>query len=118
MKKLALGIIIVLIISITGAVASAAPASEQLYYTKTTNLAAGSHFLRFSLWTVGSGGTEATNMIWWEDKTINLTSGTITTYLGSVTAAASRSGLLGDVDFSQQYWVQIDAVSGTAPNYT
>jgi len=121
MKKINMVLIAGLLFSMTMLVAAgsifAVPASEQLYYTKTTGLSAGSHLLRFSLWTVGSGGTEATNMIWWEDKTLNLTSGTVTTYLGSVTAAASRSGLLGDVDFSQQYWVQIDAVSGTAPNY-
>ena len=98
--------------------AFAAPVSEQLYFTKSTPLMAGSQTIRFSLWNTGSGGTPASNMVWWEIKQMNLTSGTVTTYLGSVADAAKRSGLIGDIDFSEQYWVQIDNVTGIAPNYT
>jgi len=96
----------------------AVPVDEKLYFSKATTLTAGTHLLRFSLWDKASGGTAIPDMVWWEIKNMTLTSGAVSTYLGNVALPANRSGLIGDLDFSVQYWVQIDEVSGTPPAYT
>jgi len=83
---------------------AAVPAKEQISYSQTTTLAAGTYTMRFSLWdsaTVGAG-----TMVWSEEKTITVPSTkTITTNLGTVTP-------LTTVDFSKQYWVQVDVDNG------
>gem|GEM_PF-1322254 len=116
MKKFVLCISMAVLITLTATALWAAPVTEQLYFTKTTTLGTGSHLLRFSLWDMASGGTENPNMVWWEIKAMNLTNGAISTYLGNVTDQSNRSEILGDIDFSQQYWVQVEKVTGTVPN--
>ena len=90
--------------------------SQQIYYTKaTTGLTVpGTYTFKFSLWSASSGGSE----IWWEKKDVSMTTKTLTTYLGSVTDISRRSGLLGDLDFSQQYWVQVEKLELDGTTWT
>ncbi len=74
-------------------------------FTASTTLAVpATYTLRFSLWDAATGGSE----VWWEEKSISMTTSIVTTYLGNVTDPSRRSGPLADVDFSLQYWVQVE----------
>jgi hypothetical protein len=76
------------------------PVTQELYFTmKTTLTADATYNFRFSLWdddTVGSG-----TMVWSEEKSVKLKGVKIITYLGDTTP-------LDGIDFSQQYWVQVE----------
>jgi hypothetical protein len=76
----------------------AAPVELLLYYTKkTTYVPSATDIFRFTLWDAETGGTK----VWEEEKSIDLSGNLIKTYLGDTTP-------LDDVDFSQQYWVQVE----------
>ena len=75
----------------------AEPVKKEIYYTKKASLS-GVQTLRFSLWTSDTEGGEE---IWFEEKSMKVTSATIKTYLGDETP-------LDDVDFSQQLWVMVE----------
>lgn len=106
MKRLVIFTVAVCILMASAA--WAAPVTEQIYFTKSTTLTAGSYTLRFSLWNIVTGGTPAANRVWWETKTLNMTGPSLATYLGTVIDNSKRSGPLGEVDFSEQYWVQVE----------
>jgi len=114
MKK-ALILIFVMVLAIGIRTGFASPVSQQLYFTKDTTGSVltypATYTLRFSLWNVGSGGTE-TNEVWWESKDVKMTSAILSTYLGSVTSPDFSSGLPGALDFSRQYWVQVEKDNG------
>src|SRR3990170_2964620 len=75
-----------------------APVELQLYYTKkTTYLPSATDIFRFTLWDDETGGTK----VWEEEKSIDLSGNLIKTYLGDTNP-------LDDVDFSQQYWIQVE----------
>jgi len=94
---------------LSATVAWAVPVTQQIPFTKTTTLAVpDTYTFRFSLWDIATGGTAGANRAWWEIKDIAMTTKTLTTNLGSVAAAAKRSGPLAGVDFSEQYWVQVE----------
>jgi hypothetical protein len=72
---------------------------KQIYYQKKTTLTyPKAYTFRFSLWDTDTGGAA---YVWSEEKSINMTSATIKTYLGEFSP-------LDVVDFSQQYWVQVE----------
>jgi hypothetical protein len=76
------------------------PVIRHIYYQKKTTLAYPSNpMLKFSLWDAEAGGTE----VWSEEKRVSLTSNTIKTYLGDTNSFDDVA-----LDFSQQYWVQVD----------
>ena len=96
-KSLVVGIVMIVLFSLTG-IASAAPVTKQLPYTKAVSLGTGLPYtFRFSLWTAETGGTQ----VWFEDQSMVLASPAISTFLGKVTP-------LSGVDFSQQLWVQVE----------
>jgi parallel beta-helix repeat protein len=111
----ALILIFVMVLAIGIGTGFASPVSQQIYFTKDTTGSVltypATYTLRFSLWNVGSGGTEP-NEVWWEIKKIKMTSATLSTYLGSITDPGFRSDLLGVLDFSRQYWVQVEKDNG------
>lgn len=90
----------------------------KIFYTKETALLPDNYTMRFSIWDIGSGGTINPNRVWWEEKNINLTTSTISTFLGNQANAGLRSGPLGDLDFSQQYWVQVEKLEADGTTYT
>ena len=100
--KLALFVLILLcIISITAA--RAADPIKSIKYQKVTTLPHAVYTMKFSIYDAASAG----NMVWSEEKSINLTNTfTITTFLGSVTP-------LDPALFSQQLWVQIEDCTGS-----
>ena len=71
------------------------PAPRQIYYTK--KVSSGTYTFKFSLWDAETEGTK----VWEEEKTLKVTGGLIKTYLGDATS-------LDGVDFSQQYWIQVE----------
>ena len=78
--------------------AIADPVIKEIYYQKKTSLAyPATYTFRFSLWDAEVGGNE----VWFEEKPLKLTSNLIKTYLGDIEP-------LDSVDFSLQYWVQVD----------
>ena len=94
---------------LSAAVSWAGPVTQQIPFTTTTMLAVpDTYTFRFSLWDLETGGTAGADRVWWEIKEIDMTTKTLTTNLGSVTKAAKRSGRLADLDFSEQYWVQVE----------
>lgn len=120
MRKVSLMVMAVgLMLGALGATGWATPVPEQLYITKATTLAVPETYtFRFSLWDVASGGTESPDMAWWESKSLYLTSTNLATQLGSVTDPANRSGLLANLDFSQQYWLQVEKLEADGVTYT
>ena len=96
-----------------------APVAQQIPFTTTTTLTVpDTYTFRFSLWDIATGGTAGANRGWWEIKDIDMTTKTLTTNLGSVTAGVKRSGLLGDLDFSVQYWVQVEKLETDGKTWT
>ena len=78
-----------------------AEVAPELFFTmKTTLTANATYTFRFSLWDTDTGGTA---WVWSEEKPVKLTGVKINTYLGDST----ETGLAG-IDFSQQYWVQVE----------
>jgi len=83
---------------LTPTFAIADPVIKEIYYQKKTSLAyPATYTFRFSLWDAEVGGNE----VWFEEKPLKLTSNLIKTYLGDIEP-------LDSVDFSLQYWVQVD----------
>ena len=104
---------------LSAAVAWAGPVTQQIPFTTTTTLTVpDTYTFRFSLWDIATGGTAGANRVWWEIKDIDMTTKTLTTNLGSVTTAAKRSGPLADVDFSEQYWVQVEKLGADGTTWT
>ena len=98
-----------LFLSFVVTTAWAKPMVANIYFTKATELAVpATYTFRFSIWDVAKGGTNANNRVWWEEKNVVMTDTTLSTYLGDVADPAKRSGPLGDVDFSEQYWVLVE----------
>ena len=97
MKKM-IAAFMILLLGVCSSVALGEPVIQEFPYTKTTTLAYPKDYtMRFSLWDAVSEGAE----VWWEEKPISLTSSKIKTNLGDTIS-------LGDVDFSQQLWVQVE----------
>ena len=89
-----------LFVLLVGMSAWGADVPQELYFTKNTTLTADATYtFRFSLWDDETGGGE----VWSEEKRVELSGTTIKTYLGDATL-----GGVGGVDFSQQYWVQVE----------
>ena len=109
---LSLGVLLI------AAVSWARPVTPQISFSKETDLSPAIYTFRFSLWDVPSGGGEETNRIWWEVKNIELLTETLTTNLGSVFDNKKRSGPLRDLDFSEQYWVQVEKLEADGVTYT
>jgi len=104
---------------LSAVVAWAGPVSQQIPFTKTTTLAVpDTYTFRFSLWDIATGGTAGANRVWWEIKDIDMTTNTLTTDLGSVTINSKRSGPLANVDFSEQYWVQVEKLGANGKTWT
>jgi hypothetical protein len=83
---------------LTPTFAIADPVIKEIYYQKKTSLAyPATYTFRFSLWDAEVGGNE----VWFEEKPLKLTNNLIKTYLGDLEP-------LDSVDFSLQYWVQVD----------
>ncbi len=83
--------------------------AQEVYFTTSTTLAfPATYTFRFSLWDVPSGGTATADRAWWEQKSIYMTTSTITTRLGHATVPYQTSGPLADLDFFHQYWVQVE----------
>jgi hypothetical protein len=90
--------IVVLIVLVVSTAAFAVP-FEQIPYTKKTTLEYPNDYtIRFSLCDDPVAGSCA---YWSEEKTVSLTSGKIITNLGDTVSLSS-------VDFSQQYYVQVE----------
>ena len=82
--------------------AFAETAIKQIYFTKKTSLNyPATYTFRLSLWDSEAEGNEA----WSEEKPIRLTGATLKTYLGDAIS-------LETVDFSEQYWVQVERRKG------
>jgi hypothetical protein len=77
------------------------PVIKQLPFSKTTNLTPATYTFKFSLWDAYSNGAE----VWSEEKGVKMTSKTLKTNLGTLTP-------LDTVDFSQQFWVQVERNDG------
>jgi hypothetical protein len=92
-------ILVVTLFLLLGVVSAwAEPVAKEILYKKTTTLTyPKTYTLRFSLWDAETLGTE----VWSEEKSINLTSSTIKTYLGDTIP-------LDPADFNQQLWVQVE----------
>jgi hypothetical protein len=79
------------------------PVIKEIYYQKKTTLSyPATRTFRFSLWLTETG-TDPSYMVWSEPKQVSMTNAYVKTYLGDT--------ILFDtvpVDFSQQYWVQVD----------
>jgi len=86
------------------------PVQQKIYFSKVTNLPAGPYVLKFSLWDVATAGDPAVNKVWEEVNNITTTSTTVSTYLGSKAPVAA-------VDFSEQYWVQIEKLQPDGVTY-
>ena len=85
------------------------PVIQELYYQKKTTLAyPATYTFRFSLWNKESNKEIGDTEVWFEVKSIALTSAVVKTYLGD-----SESGSLDGVDFSQQLWVQVERKTKT-----
>jgi hypothetical protein len=83
-------------------IASAETAIKQIYFTKKTSLTyPATYTFRLSLWDSETAGNEA----WSEEKPIRLTGSTLKAYLGDTIS-------LETVDFSEQYWVQVERRKG------
>lgn len=90
----------------------AGPVSRRLYFTKATNLAAGTTYtFRFSLWNNLSGGTPADNKVWEEEKALTVNGENIITYLGTNTP-------IGDLSFAEQYWVEVEKLEDDGVTFT
>lgn len=108
MKEMKTSLLIVAVLMSSVVSAWGAPPSPYISYSKVTTLIPGAYTFRFSLWNVQTGGSEAANRFWWEEKEIQLTTSTLTTYLGSTNDPLKRSGWLGVLDFSIQFFVQTE----------
>ena len=98
MKKWYLVVVVVAFFLSILSLGWAAPVIKEIYYQKKTTLTYPKVYtFRFSLYDAESGG----GVIWSEEKPMNMTNATIKTYLGEITP-------FDLVDFSQQYWVQVD----------
>jgi hypothetical protein len=87
----------VLLLFIT-VLAQAEPAEKVIQYSKGTTLPFPKNYtFIISLWDADEGG----NLIWSEEKQINLTSPKLKTILGDTES-------LDAIDFSQQLWVQVE----------
>ena len=103
MKKTYLALVMGFFILSVGVSAWGADVTQQLYFTKNTTLTADETYLfKFSLWDDDVAGTE----VWFEVKSVTLSGTKIKTYLGDETSLAG-------VDFSQQYWVQVERFKRT-----
>jgi len=90
------------VIFFLASLASAETAIKQIYFTKKTSLNyPATYTFRLSLWDSETEGNEA----WSEEKPIKLTGATLKTYLGDEIS-------LETVDFSEQYWVQVERRKG------
>lgn len=79
----------------------AAEVEKKIYYEKKTTLSYPKKYIfRFSLWNDPTS-TGPSNMVWAEEKEVNLTTPKIRTYLGDTNP-------LDTVDFSQQLYVQLE----------
>ena len=77
------------------------PIIKEIYYQKKTTLSyPATRTFRFSLWLTDTGGTDS---VWSEEKQVKMTNAYVKTYLGDKTLFDTVP-----VDFSQQYWVQVD----------
>jgi hypothetical protein len=77
------------------------PIIKEIYYQKKTTLSYPAiPTFRFSLWLTETG-TDPADMVWSEEKQVKMTNAYIKTYLG-------ENPTLDGIDFSQQYWVQVD----------
>jgi hypothetical protein len=87
--------------------------SKQIYYTKTTTglTTPATYVFRFSIWNVGTAGDPVVNKVWEEEKSIQMTTAALSTYLGSVTP-------LSPEDFWEQYWVMTELKDTTSGTYT
>jgi len=111
-QKLAWLVVSLFILSATVTAAWASPVGARIYFTKATDLKVpATYTFRFSIWDVATGGTNADNRVWWEEKEVAMTETTLSTYLGDVADPTMRSGPLGDVDFSEQYWVMVEKLA-------
>ena len=78
---------------------------NELYYEKKTTLDyPATYNFRFSLWSDETAGAE----VWFEEKSINLKSAVVKTYLGAIEP-------LDGVDFTQQLWVQVERIRKVGP---
>ena len=78
------------------------PVGKLIPYSKKTTLTFPKNYMfRFSLWDAETEGAE----VWSEEKPIKLTTAKLTTTLGDTEP-------LDAVDFSQQYWVQVERKKG------
>ena len=117
-QKLSLLIVSLLFLSVAASAAWANPVVPRIYFTKATEIAVpATYTFRFSIWDVATGGTKAANRVWWEEKELAMTDTALSTYLGDVTDPARRSGPLGDVDFSEQYWVMVEKLAPDGVTY-
>lgn len=119
MKQKVIYLIIALVfLSAVATVASANPMAARIYFTKATELAVpAAYTFRFSIWDVATGGTKVTNRVWWEEKDLAMTDKNLSTYLGDVADPAKRSGPLGELDFSEQYWVLVEKLAPDGLTY-
>ena len=78
--------------------ASAESVSKKIYYEKKVFLSGIQNF-KFSLWDSETEGIE----IWSEEKPLKLKGGVVSTYLGEINS-------LDGLDFSRQYWVQVERI--------
>jgi hypothetical protein len=78
------------------------PIIKQIYYQKKTTLSyPATRTFQFSLW-LTEDGTDPEEMVWSEEKPIKMRNAYVKTYLGDTTLFDTA------VDFSEQYWVQVD----------
>jgi hypothetical protein len=79
------------------------PVIKEIYYQKKTTLSyPATRTFRFSLWLTETD-TDPSYMVWSEPKQVKMTNAYVKTYLGDTTLFDTVP-----VDFSQQYWVQVD----------
>lgn len=101
MKRLAAGFALAFSV-ILAATAFAEPVHREIPYSKKVSLyAPKTYTIHFSIYDAAIGGTE----LWYEEKSVRLTTKTLTHNLGSVIAFADADA--GPLDFSEQYWIQV-----------
>jgi hypothetical protein len=89
--------------------AQSAPVAREVPFAKKVSLTRPkSYTFIFSLWDA-DGVLAPGTAVWYEEKTIKLTSAVLSTQLGSVNPFTNGVGGV-PVDFSQQYWIQVERV--------
>lgn len=102
MRKISASLAVALSVAVVGVAFAGEPVHREIPYTKKVSLyTPKTYTFHFSIYEAATDGTE----LWYEERSVRLTSKTLTHNLGSVISFADAGA--GPLDFSEQYWIQV-----------